>query len=212
MKCIEVERKVNLLALAAFIISLAGITDQIQAFIRGADLCLFAPEQVMLIVTSPEPTGNDYLHVAARMAYVNRGAEGYHEIVRREGVSFILGGHSYQQYWQDFVEIVSLKGKRSLEFKSSALPMRVDPARPAGHITFFTSWPEVNGKIVSNRNYLSVEEFMEALETEKQITFEFWAETFSGKRHSVRCQVSGRDLRSEWAASEGFAAPICQEL
>jgi hypothetical protein len=211
MKCFEVERKINLLALAAFVISLAGIAGHIQAFIKGADLCLFPPERVML-VTLPNPTCTKFLHVAACMAYVNRGAKGYHEIVRREGVSFSLGEQQYHQYWQYFVEVHSLDGNRVLKSKSSAMPIRVDPIQPTGHITLFAPGSDVAGKTVNTRNFLPVQEFSMALAEEKQITFEFWAETLSGKRHSVRCQVIARDLREEWAVSEGFAAPICQEL
>jgi hypothetical protein len=211
MKGFEVDPKINPLALAAFILSLVGIACQIRAFIQGADLCLFPPEQVMLI-TASSATSTDYLHVAARMAYINRGAEGYHEIVRREGVSFSLGGQPYHQYWQDFVDTSSLKGKPELVYKCSAMPIRVDPTHPAGHITFFAPWPVMEGPTVSTRNYLSVQEFMLALAQEKQITFEFWAETLSGERHSVRCQVDASALRAEWAVGEGFAAPVCREL
>jgi hypothetical protein len=208
---IEVDRRINFLALAAFILSLSGITCQIRAFLQGADLCLLPPEQVLLVTTAYN-TNTNFLRIAARMAYINRGAKGYHEIVKREGVSFCLGGKAYHQNWQNFVESCSLTGKPELKHKSSTMPTRVGATFPEAHITYFAPWPESDGLASSNQNYLSPKDFMAALASEKQITFEFWAETLSGERHTARCKVNAEEIRSEWALRQGFAAPVCREL
>jgi hypothetical protein len=208
---IEVDRKTDILALAAFLISLVGILSQVQAFVQGPNVQLFGPEQIML-VTSKYGNKAKFMRVAARMAYVNRGARGYYDIVKREGVSFHLGRNKYSQFWQAFLGPDRKKGIPDLDAGSCVLPTRVGTDMPAAHITYFAPWPECYGLNMDNHNYLTTEQFLTALPDEKLIRFEFWAEMFSGKRRTAVCTVSADEVRAAWTKNRGFAAPVCREL
>jgi hypothetical protein len=88
---IEVERKTDILALAAFFLSIAGVISQISVFtiffLRGAVINVFPPEQVLIRAETLESGGPRYVRIGARMAYTNSGAPGYSAILRGERVT-----------------------------------------------------------------------------------------------------------------------------
>lgn len=51
---VEVERKTDIIALTAFLLALAGILFQAYHFIRGAQVILFPPEEVLVVCYSYE--------------------------------------------------------------------------------------------------------------------------------------------------------------
>ena len=96
---LEIERKTDILAFAAFIISLTSLSYQAYGFFRGPSVVEFPPEQILFF---PEKWSGDYLHAAAQVTHVNRGSEGKNAVVRQETMTFELANKLYELKWQDF--------------------------------------------------------------------------------------------------------------
>lgn len=81
---VKIDRKVNLLAVVAFLFSLVGALPQIAGWLKGSDLVLLQPPQVEIFHKG------DLLRVSTDMAYVNRGLTQYGGLVKEERVEFQL--------------------------------------------------------------------------------------------------------------------------
>lgn len=95
---IEVERKTDILAAAAFIISITSLIYQIVGMLRGPDIVQFPPEQLLFFAEK----NDNSLHTATDMSYANKGREGANGVLKRVKMEFALGGKSYSFNWQDF--------------------------------------------------------------------------------------------------------------
>ena len=96
-----IERKTDVLAATAFLLALIGAAFQAAAFLRGAEVSLYPPEDVVCLFDT-YPTGESVFRIAASMSYTNSGAAGHDAVVQRETVSFMLGDEPREQAWQSF--------------------------------------------------------------------------------------------------------------
>ncbi len=85
---IEIDRKTDILALAAFLISVSTIIYTISIFIQGHKVNLIPPETIMLKKETYETDGEPYIAVIATMAYVNSSKGGFNVVIKKEKVSF----------------------------------------------------------------------------------------------------------------------------
>jgi hypothetical protein len=106
---LEIDRKTDILAFAAFIISLTSLSYQAYGFLRGPSVVEFPPEQILFF---PEKSGSgDYLHAAAQVTHVNRGSEGKNAVVRQARMTFELANKPYELKWQYFENFSNAGGK-----------------------------------------------------------------------------------------------------
>ena len=138
---IEVDKKTDILALAAFLLSIAAIISQVTIFLlvvfRGAVVTLFPPDQVLLKADALERGGKKYVRIGGRMAYTNTGAPGYNAVIKREVVKVDLGsGATFQHKWQNFESFDIVEQKLESIERRSANPLQVLTKRmhcvPAG--------------------------------------------------------------------------------
>lgn len=102
---IEIERKTDILAFAAFLISLSSIIYQISVFFSGPQVTLAKPRQVVLYML-PAPDAKEHrLILISTVAYVNKGQTGNNAVVLQESVSFSLEGKPYVYTWHQFVSL-----------------------------------------------------------------------------------------------------------
>lgn len=133
---IQIERKTDILAFAAFLISLGSVFYQLQVYLEGPDVVAFPPNQILLTTAAhekgqPDDPAGQYLRVIARMAYVNNGQAGFNAVILNEQVSFELEGRDIEMRSQKYVSTWS----ESTEFVIEVL----GPVRPhsiAGGNTF----------------------------------------------------------------------------
>src|SRR5262245_59350604 len=106
---IQIERKTDILAFAAFLLSLSSIAYQGASMLRGARVTLLAPRQVTIYLRQFGHESEDYLTFLTSMEYVNSGPPGMNDVVAEESVSFTLAGRSYTHVWHQFVSAVDRK-------------------------------------------------------------------------------------------------------
>ena len=203
---VEIERKTDILAAAAFLMSLLGIVGQVALFLRGPDIQLFTPEQI-LIKGHENPDGNIYLRVSALMVYRNAGSPGYHDTIKKEYVSFKLGDDKYKLIWDEFIDSYPDeidKNKLIINRKSEAIPVQINAGMVETHETFFAPWIIKNDKEL--KSFLEWNDFKRLVSKQEKIAFRFTFEAFSGKVDSVNCHVLVKEFLGN--LGKGWSAPV----
>lgn len=83
---IEIEKKTDVLAFAAFLLSAGSLLGQGILLFRGPNIVLDGPKQITLFFGDygRDPGQMAFLHVISNQVYVNNGAAGYNDILRSE--------------------------------------------------------------------------------------------------------------------------------
>lgn len=156
---IEIEKKTDFLAFAAFLISVTGIIYQVIVFFRGADVNLIPPEQVVLRTYSYYDEEEKYLAFIVPLAYVNTGHLGYNAIIKKEKIKFIIKGNEYEHQWQYFIFTHPEKTNLLSENKEPAHPFALMAGGAKAHETFFVAYPQPCPEKLScdpNKNFLKL--------------------------------------------------------
>ena len=221
---IEIERKTDILALAAFLIALGGVLVQVIGFFRGSELELFSPYHVLVHYEDPKDC-ESLVRFSAVMAYTNTGQVGYNGIVQRELLKYTIGSQSYVQVWQKFIESDEehLEGRNTGELSIKPVGIAAAFAVNAGdsksHETHYYPAPErlasnPNGRM-SDRNYISKAEFENMIGVKGHaplsMLLEFVAETSRDNRLVVACRIRLDDGFREVIRSEGWTVVRCWE-
>lgn len=195
---IQVERKTDILALAAFLLSVAGIISQLTIFVvvifRGAVVTLFPSEQVLLKADVLEKDGTKYVRIGARMAYTNSGAAGYNAVIEREIVTMDFGsGVAFQQKWQTLETFDIVEQKLTSIERKPANPLPINAGSAESHDTYFVPFRKRCGQGEEEcdewQNYLSWSKFLEKIENTKQMKFEFTGNLYGEHPAKTSCIV-----------------------
>ena len=205
---LELERKTDILAAAAFFISIGGILYQIFLFTRGADVIQFPPEQ---IVFYPDTSGTvDYINSGAAVSYVNKGKGDKSAVIKAERFIFSIAGRTYELRWQNFVDYSSKGNQLVIENAKPAVPAVVKSGEAITHETHFAprSLPTENGMDRSKfKNYLAWNTFVTELEKVKELDVRIVSELYDmkDKETNVYIQVTPVMIQSlknnKWYAS-----------
>lgn len=213
---LEIERKTDILALAAFLLALGGVVFQTYHFFRGASVTLFSPEQITLVAYRYKaPDGPVHLRIASRMAYVNAGQMGYTAVIKRESVRFALTGHVYEQYWQAFTALDAEGQALKTNFQSDAHPQPIEGGSAVSHETYFAPRTvpcrKEDSGCRSGRNFLTLDDFVKSVAPGRELKFELRAELYGDKNQQAACTVNlGEDVLRK-LREKGWVAPRCKE-
>jgi len=189
---IAVERKTDILAATAFLLSVAGITYQVLNFIRGPDIVVFPTQQLLIMpFTYSAANTNEYVRFAADFAYVNKGDVGYNAIIKSEKLRYALGTNVYEQQWQSFESFTSTNNGVLISTSSSIVQFQtVNGGSCVSHETLFAPRSVVTNKdnenAVSYDNFVTWNDFITRLSQAKEFRFELISETFETKKPVVK--------------------------
>lgn len=206
----EIELRSDLLALAAFVLALTSASYQLVAYLRGFNVDLFPPPQVLL---NFEDYGEDLkiLRIGARMAYVNRGEIGYNAAISEESVTFRLQGQEFEQKWQAFQQF-DRKGRQLIpHYKSDAYPFPVNAGSAVSHETYFASHPVRCQRDSCDKwqNLIERAEFLSEIAEMSSLKFNFRADIYGGTPVFADCRIElDEDLIANLAI-QGWDAPRC---
>jgi hypothetical protein len=187
---IEVDRKTDILALAAFLMALAGILYQFVGYLEGPDVKLFPPEQVLIF--TKKMVSDEYVVFAAPMAYVNKGQPGYNAAIKSESIRYKLGGKTYEQKWQEFVYTGSTDNELEVTKQSDAHPLAINAGSTLSHETRFSPRSiriKGNQDQDLNKNYMRWEDFLKEIATIKELELELCAEVYDESPVKVKCKI-----------------------
>jgi hypothetical protein len=132
---LELDRKTDILALAAFVLSVSGLIYQGILAIKKPDILQFPPDQIVFY--SDKSSGIDYLQVGAQLVYVNNGKGDRNAVLKAERMFFDLGGKSYELKWQNFVSYSSNGPKLDFGDPEPAIPSVIKSGEGTSHETHF---------------------------------------------------------------------------
>ena len=211
---LEIERKTEIIALAAFFLALGGIIYQVVSFLSGPEVKMFPPEQIF-INSEDYPGSGSYVRFGARLAYVNVGQLGYNDVIRRESLVFSLGGKEYEQIWQTFESFDLKESKLIRHYISDAHPVPVNAGCAVSHETYFAPRsirrPRGNQSCDKWKNYLKWDDFVTELAKIKELTFTFRSEMYGGSKLTVACTIDidgaliERLRKTKWAAPSSWS-------
>lgn len=116
---IEIEKRTDVLAFAAFLLSISSLLGQAVLLLRGPNILLDGPKNITLFFGDygRQPGQTGFLNAISRQVYVNNGAAGYNDILKSETLRLGLSGLSLELKAHYSVESArSRRDGRRLEF------------------------------------------------------------------------------------------------
>jgi len=215
---LEVERKTDVLAATAFLLSVIGIGYQVLNFMRGPDVVVFPSTQLLIMpFTYSTANTNEYVRFAADFAYVNKGEAGYNAIIKSEKIRFTLGTNVYEQQWQSFESFTSTNNGSLVSISSSIVQFQtVNGGGCVSHETLFAPRSTILNKsdkyVTDFNNFLTWNEFIDQLSKTNRFQFELISEIFETKKPIVKkMRIIVTDGLLENLKTKKWSAPACSE-
>lgn len=210
---IEIARKTDILAAAAFVISITGLVYQLYGFATAPKIVQFPPEQLLFF---PEKSGNGYyVHAGAQVGYVNKGREGKTAVVKLQRMIFVLEGKTYELKWQ-FFDMFSNAGSQLLrsDKPEPAVPIVVKAGEAVTKETHFAprTLPVVSqADLNPYKNFLPWDQFVSELAKLKELDVRIVSEFYglSDKETKVFFRVTPGLITA--LKTDKWDAPSCWE-
>jgi len=209
---IEVERKTDILAAAAFIISITGLAYQLYGFFQGPAVIQFPPEQVLFF---PEQSGNQYyVHAGAQVSYVNKAREGKNAVVKLQRMTFDLDGKTYELKWQLF-EKFSSNGNQLIRSGNPepAEPIIIKAGEAVSKETHFAprtlSVVNPSDSGTAYKNFLRWDEFVSKLAKVKEFDVRIVSEYYGLKDQETKVFIRITPALIKSLETDRWSAPSC---
>jgi hypothetical protein len=189
-------RKIDVVAFAAFFLSISTILIQFSAWFKGADLKLLPPDQVFFWKDENYSDRKPRARFGATLIYVNKGDKGYAAIVSREIVHVTVAGKDFEQGWDKFVTFSGFMPTKD----EPAKPFSVDGGDSESHQTNFIPWPRwcpasAQGGCNVQENHIHWDVFINELRRlvqagQREFGFRFVAQVIDGKPSIASCKIA----------------------
>lgn len=195
-----VERKVDPVAVAAFIMALVNGIYFLVGYMRAADLVLLSPDQLLL------REDGRYLRISTRITCMNRGRPGYSGVVEDASVAFIINGRRYEQKWQSFGYSSSEGNILKVTGEGEAHPFAVDGGSVVSRETHFAARTSPDG---SFSNFLRYDEFLKLLPAAKHLEVTLTTRIYDESLQTVNCRVIITKRLIKALEDKRWSAPSC---
>ncbi|WP_166369493.1 hypothetical protein [Psychromonas sp. SA13A] len=202
---IEVERRTDILALAAFIISIGSIVSQTVNLIKGPEVILDIPKQI-LFMSEKYPDGIEYLRLSANLVYLNKGSPGYDDITKHEEASVKVGDTTFTLVAQEYIYSTYENGEFRVKKLSDAYPVQVKSGTVVSHETYFAPWP--SGAKNESQNYISFDTFLSLLKPQEYVVVTIKSSTYEGEMLETKCKIKISQFLHH-LESKKWSAPVC---
>ncbi|MEX3954167.1 hypothetical protein AB4Y40_41675 [Paraburkholderia sp. EG287B] len=207
---LHIQRKTDILALTAFVISLLTGGLQIVEWYKGPQISLYSPERVV-IYTYMQTNGLTVIRVAAQMSYTNTASAQYAGSIKSEQVTLTIGPLKSVQKWLSFAQLRREGEIFDPKILADAAPFPIPGGGSISHSTLFSAFP-VNCKSGKDecdryRNYISGDDFLKALGA-KTIELKFQSDVYAADGVlSAGCKLTiDKFFRTTWLANRSFTA------
>jgi hypothetical protein len=189
---IEIERKTDILAMAAFLISMGSIIGQIALLLRGAEVAVDGPRQVILLFESTLGS-RKYLNAISTQIYVNNGSPSYDDILKSETLE--IGGSEKQIELesQDLVDSTREGDKLVYRSRKAWKPEKIKAGDFISNETLFVPYP-TRGNKRRDANFIDETSFYKLISAADLVRVELKAKTYGGQVLSSRCVLKKTDI------------------
>ena len=190
-----IERKIDFLAAAAFLLSLSAIIWQVWNWYQGAEISLFPPDQITIVSSSKaggrQPGEPLLVRFVAPVIYANQASQEYSASVLREYINVVIGDCKFKQRWYQFVSVDLDNNGLVTTKKDDARPFPVRGGSSVSHETLFTYSGDLNDCSGQNINPNDWNEFNSRLSKAPKITVMTSADLTNGRTlQSSACTVT----------------------
>jgi hypothetical protein len=189
---IEVERKTDILAMAAFLISVGSIVGQVALLLRGAEVAVDGPRQVILFFESTLGS-RKYLNAISTQIYVNNGSPGYDDILKSESLTIGGSGKQIQLESQELVDSTRNGNKLVYRMRKAWKPEKIKAGDFVGNETLFVPYPSEKDKR-RDVNFIDEANFYKFFLSSKLLMVELKAKTYGGQVMTSRCFLKRSDI------------------
>ena len=203
---IEIEKKTDILAMAAFLISVGSIIGQIALLLRGAEVALDGPRQVILFFESTLGPRR-FLNAISTQIYVNNGSPNYDDILKSETLSITAAGKTIQLESQDAVD--STRDSNRLKFRSRQAwkPAKIKAGDFISNETLFVPYPSIKDQS-RDADFIDKANFDQLLSTSREVQVVLIAKTYGGQELTSTCFLNVPDIRLGMS-EKGWASLKC---
>jgi hypothetical protein len=210
-----VVRRTDLLAAAAFALSISTISYQLWQFVRGANPN-YHPDTVYIFF---DKFANDVVatRVAGQVSFTNSGDVGHNAIIRETSVIVKVRDRTITQNWLSFAVVTRKDTELMFDIKESAHPVVVNGGSASSY--FMTFSPEVKdcaASAVTNNNcdqaadFVSDTDFLKLLSPGQNIELTFAATVIDMRRKiESACKVLLTYDMIVTLAKNNWYAPRC---
>lgn len=209
---LRIERTTDFVAAAAFLIASVSAASQLTSYFQGHQIKLIAPDQVILTLKQ-DIYGNEWLRVAARMAYVNDAAAGYSGTIKRESVKFSFNGKKREQLWASLTDFIDKGTEFDVVRNGEANPFPVPYSSSVSRGVYFSPHPKrclKNKKCEKNSNYIGSKEAIDELYEVDRIKFKFFSYIYGERRPlTAVCTIDLTDEMVDHLVARDFFVSVC---
>jgi hypothetical protein len=199
-----IERKIDFLAAAAFLLSLSAIIWQVWNWYQGAEISLFPPDQITIVSSSKaggrQPGEPLLVRFVVPVVYANQASQEYSASILREYINVVVGDCKLTQRWYQSVTVDLDNNGLVTTKKDDAVPFPVKGGSSISHETLFTFKGDLDDCFGENITLNDWHEFNSRLSKAHKITVFTSADL-----------TNGRTLQSS-ACTVTLAVPAIQEL
>lgn len=187
-KRIQVDWKLDPLALVALVLSFGAAIAQLWAWWGGSSVRFLTPDRVALY-SDVAPDGSIIVRVAAHMSYANVAQGPYGDLVTNESLQLRVGSLTTTQQW-NALGTITRDGPKMTEL---AAPQPLPGQSAATHFTLFSpmKW-ECSEEVYDcdpKRDYLPPELFVSRLGSADKLQLRFTITTIDGDTLAASCHV-----------------------
>lgn len=212
---LEIENRTDVLAFAAFLLSIATILNQLSSFIEGPEIKLHNSDRVLFKSEAFEENGTNYLRLGAALAYTNSGASGYNAALIGETVNYSIGKKTYSQKWQRFITFDVDRKKLVAINSKPAVAATISAGDAIAHDTYFAPFRKQceasQSQCLSKQwdNYLPFKMFLNQIQNDKKIKLEFIGHIHGHSDEKTTCAVIVDNNMIEKLTKNGWYSASC---
>jgi hypothetical protein len=226
----EIERKTDIIALAAFFISVGGFLIQIPGFVMGPEIILIQTTQLMIRIYDFKSGGryefcgqlenrnSDKCSITfvTDMSYVNTGRPGQNGFILEEMLSFQLKFKNVVEnlYFRGHQFGISIPVPNGLNFsvKGPAKPFVVNAGSAEAHETFFAPDTETS-YIIAGDFIRAMEDMLSQSRAQKStLSIKVSAQTMADGPKHRQCTIEITEEAIKHLKQTGWAAFTCIEF
>jgi len=203
---IEIERKTDILAMAAFLISLGSLIGQAVLLLRGPVIVLDGPRQIILYFESGLSSRN-FMNVISTQIYVNNGSPGFDDILKSESILLTIAGRTIQL--ESLESVDSTRKGIDLVFRSRQAwkPAKIRAGDFISNETLYVPYPSLKDP---DENAIDRSDLEKLMAGSSDLKVELVAKTYGGKNISSTCFLGVEEV--EFGLSEkGWASLVCNK-
>jgi hypothetical protein len=206
-----VVRRTDLLAAAAFVLSITGLSYQLWQFVRGANPQMYNPD-TLYVFFDRYANGIVATRIAGQLSFTNNGDAGHNAIIRDVSAKVTVGKRVFDENWLSFAKVTRSDTEQNFSIKESAHPMVVDGGSASSYLVTFS--PRVNDCVESSaicnqaQDFVSDVDFVASLLNSKELMITFTGTLFDSTRTLItKCRSSiTSDMVDTISANRWYAA------